>query len=62
MQTEFGLKYELVEQQTGLVATGHKLHYYSNSRKATDLFDYIPQSKSLDVVLQQSRSLLSRLS
>jgi len=61
MQTEFGLKYELVEQQTGLVATGHKLHYYSNSRKATDLFEYIPQSKSLDVVLQQSRSLLSRL-
>jgi nucleoside-diphosphate-sugar epimerase len=60
MQSEFGLKYELVEQQTGLVATGRKLHYYSNSRKASDLFEYTPQVTSLDVVLQQSRRLLSR--
>jgi nucleoside-diphosphate-sugar epimerase len=61
MQSEFGLKYELVEQPTGIVATGHKLHYYSNSRKASDLFGYIPEATSLDIVLQQSRHLLTRL-
>lgn len=61
MQTEFGLKYVLVEQQTGLVSTGHKLHYYSNSKKASDLFGFIPEATSLDIVLQQSRRLLDSL-
>jgi nucleoside-diphosphate-sugar epimerase len=61
MKTEFGLKYELVEQQTGLVATGSKMHYYSNSRKASDLFGYIPEATSLEVVLEQCRLMLSHL-
>jgi nucleoside-diphosphate-sugar epimerase len=61
MRSEFGLRYELVEHRTGVVATGSKLNYYSKSRKATDLFGYTPDRNSLDVVLEQCRSLLSRL-
>lgn len=61
MKKEFGLNYELVEQRTGLLATGNKLKYYSRSRKAADLFGYAPEATSLDVVLEQSRRLLSHL-
>ena len=61
MKNEFGLSYELVEQRTGLLATGGKLNYYSKSRKAADLFGYAPEATSLDVVVEQSRRLLSRL-
>lgn len=59
MQSEFGLKFQLVRQQTGIVATGNKLNYFSKSRKATDLFGYVPEATSLDIVLEQSRRLLS---
>jgi nucleoside-diphosphate-sugar epimerase len=59
MQKDLGLRYALVEQPTGLLATGGKLNYYSKSRKATDLFGYSPEATSLDVVLEQSRCLLS---
>lgn len=61
MQSEFGLKYELVEHQTGLGATGRKLHYYSKSKKASDLFGYIPHATSLDIVIEQSRHILTSL-
>ncbi len=61
MKNELGLRYVLVEQRTGLLATGSKLNYYSKSRKAADLFGYAPEATSLDVVMEQSRSLLSRL-
>ena len=61
MQKDFGLRYALVEQPTGLLATGGKLNYYSKSRKATDLFGYSPAATSLDVVLEQSRCILSNL-
>ncbi len=60
MQKDLGLRYALVEQRTGLVATGSKLNYYSKSRKAADLFGYSPEASSLEVVLEQSLCLLSR--
>lgn len=59
MQAEFGLRYELIEQQTGLAATGNKTHYYSNNRKAAQLFGYAPTTSALDVVIEQSRQLLT---
>nr|WP_315463736.1 NAD(P)-dependent oxidoreductase [uncultured Rhodoferax sp.] len=61
MRSEFGLRYDLVEHRTGLVATGSKLNYYSKSRKAADLFGYAPEATSLELVVEQSRRLLSRL-
>ena len=61
MQSEFGLRYDLVKHRTGLVATGNKLNYYSKSRKAANLFGYEPEATSLDVIVEQSRRLLSRL-
>lgn len=61
MQKDLGLRYALVEQRTGLLATGSKLNYYSKSRKASDLFGYSPQASSLEVVLEQSHCFLSRL-
>jgi len=60
MQKDLGLQYALVEQRTGLLATGSKLNYYSKSRRASDLFGYCPEASSLDVVLEQSLRLLSR--
>jgi nucleoside-diphosphate-sugar epimerase len=61
MKNEFGLSYQFVEQRTGLFATGGKLNYFSKSRKATDLFGYTPEETSIDLVVDQSRLLLSRL-
>jgi dTDP-4-dehydrorhamnose reductase len=61
MKSEFGLSYALVDQRTGLLATGSKLNYFSKSRKATELFGYSPEEASLDVVVKQSRRLLSLL-
>ena len=61
MQVEFGLQYEFVERRTGLLATGSKLNYYSRSRKAAQLFGYAPQATSMNVVLEHSRRILSRL-
>jgi nucleoside-diphosphate-sugar epimerase len=59
MRENFDLKYLLVDEPTGLQATGTKLQYYSKNRVAEDLFGYFPESTSLDVVLEQSRLLLS---
>jgi len=60
MQKDLGLRYALVEQRPGLLATGSKLNYYSKSRKASDLLGYYPEASSLDVVLEQSLCFLSR--
>ena len=62
MRNDFGLRYALVQQRTGLLATGSKVNYYSKSRKATNLFGYFPEATSLDVVLEESRCLLSKIS
>jgi nucleoside-diphosphate-sugar epimerase len=58
MQSEFDLKFELVERQTGLLATGAKWNYYSTSKKAEKLFGYAPKDDSMDVILKQSRLIL----
>jgi len=59
MRSEFGLKYELVSTQTGVLATGSKIHYYSKSRKATELFGYKPETTAIEIVVQQSRQMLA---
>ena len=59
MRLDFDLKYKFVEKPTGLTATGNKINYYSTSRRALDLFNYSPEATSLDVVIEQSRRLLS---
>jgi nucleoside-diphosphate-sugar epimerase len=61
MRTDIGLQYSIVRHDTGLSVTGRKLNYYSKSRKATDLFGYVPESGSLDLIMEQSRLLLARL-
>lgn len=58
MQSEFGLRYELVVQPTGLAATGNKVNYYSRNRKASVVFGYDPPRAALEVVLDESRKLL----
>ncbi len=58
MHADFGLSYELIEENTGLNATGSKTHYYSTSTKAKDLFGYDPSETSLGIVLQQAHQLL----
>ena len=59
MRSEFGLKYELVTTQTGVLATGSKIHYYSKSRKANELFGYKPETTAIEIVVQQSRQMLT---
>ena len=61
MKAELGLQFEIVGGRTGLVATGNKLNYYSKSRRATQAFGYVPTATSLEIVLEQSRELLSGL-
>lgn len=58
MHADFGMSYELIEENTGLNATGSKTHYYSTSTKAKDLFGYDPTDTSLSIVLQQAHQLL----
>lgn len=59
MKNEFGLQYELVERKTGIVPTGAKLNYYSKSRKAAELFGYVPAASSMEIVMEQAKILLA---
>jgi nucleoside-diphosphate-sugar epimerase len=61
LRLEFGLSYEITTEHTGVTATGDKVNYYSKNRKASALFGYAPQATSLEVVLNQSRRMLSSL-
>ena len=58
MHANFGMNYELIEENTGLYATGSKIYYYSTSTKAKDIFGYDPAETSLGIVLQQAHQLL----
>jgi hypothetical protein len=60
MRNEFGLQYEFVDESAGLNATGSKLHYYSKNELASRIFGYCPDSTALEIVVGQSRKLLSR--
>jgi nucleoside-diphosphate-sugar epimerase len=59
MRAEFGMCFEIVNEVTGLNATGMKSHYYSTSTKALKLFGYYPKDTALDVVIQQSQKLIA---
>jgi nucleoside-diphosphate-sugar epimerase len=59
MKKEFGLNYEILTGFTSITTTRMKLNYYSNSRLAANIFGYSPQSTSQEVVIKQSRKLIS---
>lgn len=59
MKKEFGLKYEILNELGFTNAAGAKLNYYSNSRLAARIFGYSPLSTSEEVVIEQSRKLIS---
>ena len=50
MQEKYGLRYEVIEKNAGVNATGNKPHYYSMNRRAGD-FGYEPKFTSLDSIL-----------
>lgn len=50
MQEKFGLRYETVQSDASVSATGVKPHYYSLNSKAAD-FGYMPRLTSLDGIL-----------
>jgi nucleoside-diphosphate-sugar epimerase len=59
LKSEFGLEYEFTDVSVGVHATGVKSHYYSESKLASRIFDYEPISNAMEIVLNQSRELLS---
>jgi len=58
MQSEFGLRYEVMESHAAINATGGKPHYYSMNKRAAD-FGYRPSLSSLQGILQESKSILA---
>lgn len=54
---EFGLKYRLIDFDTGLNATGNKVNYYSTNHRANEVFDYIPSLSSLETLVRESREI-----
>jgi nucleoside-diphosphate-sugar epimerase len=61
MAVSFGLKYEVVEDETGVNATGLKSNYYSVSTKANHYFGYCPQETALNIVQTQANQIISGL-
>jgi nucleoside-diphosphate-sugar epimerase len=57
MQEKFGLRYEIVEAQAGVNATGNKPCYYSLNTRAAD-FGYRPGLTSLEGVLREAGKIL----
>jgi nucleoside-diphosphate-sugar epimerase len=57
MQENFGLRYEIVEANAGINATGGKPHYYSLCRRAAD-FGYQPGLSSLEGILLETEKFL----
>jgi nucleoside-diphosphate-sugar epimerase len=51
--SRFSLQYELINNNTGILSTGDKLKYYSNSRKASKIFGYQPTQTSLNIIIEQ---------
>lgn len=54
LKDEFGLKYEIVQANVSVNATGNKPHYYSLNRHAAD-FGYQPKFDSLEGVLSEMK-------
>ena len=57
MQENFGLRYEIIETNAGVNATGAKPHYYSLNTKAGD-FGYQPSLTSLEGLLLEANNIL----
>jgi hypothetical protein len=60
MRNKFGLQHEFVDESAGLNATGSKLLYYLKNELPSRIFGYCPDSTALEIVVGQSRKLLSR--
>jgi len=58
LQNEFGLRYEITEENMGVNATGRKPHYYSKNIRAAD-FGYQPSLTSLEGILKEMKALFS---
>jgi len=56
MQENFGLQYEIIENNSGINATGNKSHYYSLNKKA-ESFGYNPKLTSLSSIILVANSL-----
>ncbi|NDP39372.1 MAG: NAD(P)-dependent oxidoreductase [Rhodoferax sp.] len=52
MKERFGLRYEVSNAPAGVNATGVKMNYFSNNRRA-EVFGYVPSKTSLDSVLDE---------
>lgn len=57
MQDKFGLRYELMETDVTINATGKKPYYYSLDRRAED-FSYQPELTSLENIIIQLEKIL----
>ncbi len=57
MQEQYGLQYEIVENNVSINATGSKPHYYSLNARAED-FGYQPTMTSLEGIIEEMNSLL----
>jgi len=53
MKERFGLRYEVSSAPAGVDATGVKMNYFSNNRRA-EVFGYVPTMSSLDTVLNET--------
>lgn len=58
MQEHFGLRYELVESDAGVNATGNKAHYYSLNKRAS-VFGYKPEMSSWSGILKEADAILN---
>lgn len=58
MAGEFGLRYMFIDREGGIVATGAKLFYYSESRSAESL-GYKPTRSSADAIREEVGAILS---
>lgn len=58
LQVEFGLRYEVLTDRTGINATGQKPCYYSLNRRASS-FGYEPKFTSLEGVLDAAHAMLA---
>lgn len=57
MAEKFGLRYEVLQTDVGLNATGKKPHYYSLNKRAAD-FGYQPVMTSLEGIVKEARMVL----
>ena len=58
LELKFGLRYKVINSQTGLEAHGPRDNYYSLNKRA-ESFGYKPSYTSLENILKASEELLS---